>query len=134
MILGNLITIECDTCNMDKRSDILQSLENSGLDYQIEGDDYLVIEKELNDPYLSKVKRLIDLKTGLTQRSAIYRKDGQFDSVHLSTYKLINGFPVKTHIVSYYFGQVNGNWQAKTVTYTDRNNIKVYLKQKNGEI
>ncbi len=78
--------------------------------------------------YEGPEREYIFINEGLSElavKSATYRDDGRFGDVRLSSYEKVNGYYVKNHAVNYHFGEINGNWQAKTVTYVDRSNINV---------
>ncbi len=116
--------MNCDTCVAGNREEILASLEESASDFAVSGN-VLLLENLLDIEGYSRTKKVIDLTTGLTMQTAIYKDNGQFHSVSLNEYRRVNGYPVRHHQTSYNFGDVNGNWQAKTVTHVDRSNINV---------
>ena len=115
---------ECDTCVLGRRESILASLEESGVSFNVV-ENNVMLESDFELEGYSRIKKVIDLGTGLTVKSATYRDDGRFGDVRLSSYEKVNGYYVKNHAVNYYFGEINGNWQAKTVTYVDRSIINV---------
>jgi len=115
----------CDTCMTNVRRRI-QAMENSGENFTMLGEFQARTENEdVDDVLFSKVTKVIDLRTGLVNRVATYDTQGRFSSVVLTNYAIVEGFPVTANIIAYGFGEVNGNWQAKTVTHTDRMNITV---------
>jgi len=103
---------------------IIAALEESDTDYHINGN-YATLQIVPEDENISLIKRLINLNTGLAERSAVYRQDGKFSSVHLMSYKQVNGKHINDHLTSYWFGEVNENWQAKWISKRDRMNIEV---------
>ncbi|MBU0711659.1 hypothetical protein KJ762_16040 [bacterium] len=104
----------------------LTSLRADNVNFKMVGDASVVIESDMpDDPVCGRMKQLYDIEQGLPVRTAFYRKDGRFDSVYLSAYENIDGVPVETQTICYDFGEVNGKWEATTVTYIIKENVWV---------
>ena len=117
------ITPEDTTAKM--AAERLKQLVDEGINYTLL-DSFLVrIDAVPDDEYYSKISSVVNLKTGLTMKRAVYDKNGNFDSFSYSYYQYINDFPVEVETISYEFGEVKNSWQAKTVTLTTRKNILV---------
>ncbi len=124
-LLDSMYTSECDTC-LEKVSNSIVSMRQSGTEFNMVDEFHAKIVTQINDePVFSKVVRVVDLRTGLAKKVAMYRDDGRFDSISLIQYSIISGYPVRSKVTTYRFGDVNNNWQAKTVKYIDRHNIIV---------
>jgi len=103
----------------------LQQLENEGAIFTMLDSFYVKIDNFPQEGYLSKISRVMNLKTGLTIKTAYYLKDGNFNSYEYSYFMYVSNFPVEAETVTFNFGDYEGNWQAKTVTYPNRTNISV---------
>ena len=105
----------------------IQNLDKQGINYEV-SDEYFAKYSMVSGEDLSEELRfeyVDDLRFGLPVSMVAYKENGNVESVQLSQYSRIKGYPMLTKQVTYQYGEVNGNWEIAYRTVLTRNNIKV---------
>ena len=123
-VLDSMNFVECDTC-MGKVNSSIAELRENQMSFNMVDNFHAKIESASDSQHLSKITRVVDLRTGLVKKTATYDAEGRPRALRNIRHEIVEGFPVESGSLTYRFGSVNNSWQAISMKVVNRTNISV---------
>lgn len=103
----------------------IKALNESDISFNLIGSSLASFSIEVNSEKVSRFEKTIDLKTGEEVRHAVVLPNGNYETITLMNYKMVEGHPVMETSETLNFGMHNGEWLPKGRTILNRENINV---------
>ncbi len=121
--------VPTNVINSTPLDQIVSDYQMHGIQCSIIGDGYLKLERNIATPSGNvRTKSIINARTGLLERNALYNTEGKLLSVLLNTYKDVDGYFFPATTVNYAMDYLSdGSWGISTKTVKTRSEIKILV-------
>lgn len=108
---------------------IVSDYQMRGIQCSIIGEGYLKLERNITTPTGNvRTKSIINARTGLMVRNALYNTEGKLLSVLINSYKDVDGYFFPATTVNYTLDYLSdGTWGISTKTVKTRSEIKILV-------
>ena len=116
---------ESNASSGERAAQTRQRLQQRGVSLTRMSEHHVSFKTRSIEKGLSRIRRVVDLRTGKPIYLAYLREDGQPERIVLRTYGRYSEVPVMRREVAYEYGNKSGEWTVTSRTETTRTNISV---------